>query len=279
MYYNSTIILKDAPHPQVKTIMRLDLHNHTALCNHATGSIDAYIQTAIEAKIDVFGFSDHAPMHFDPAYRMTFEQMDTYRESVLQAKKRYQNDIEILLAYEVDYLPGYMDERVLNADVDYLIGSVHFIDGWGFDNPEFIGHYEHENIDHIWQRYFNLIEQMAHSRLFDIVGHLDLIKVFKYFPDAPIETFARKALDALKAADMSLEINVAGYRKPVNEAYPSKTLLKMVYERDIPITFASDAHKPEQVGLYYHEASTLARSVGYTHAALYRNRKRELVKF
>jgi len=70
-----------------------------------------------------------------------------------------------------------MDERVLHADVDYLIGSVHFIDGWGFDNPEFIGRYEHEDIDLIWQKYFDTIEAMAEAKLFDIVGHLDLIKV------------------------------------------------------------------------------------------------------
>ena len=52
----------------------------------------------------------------------------------------------------MDYLEGHMDERILNAKVDYLIGSVHFIDGWGFDNPEFIGKYENQNIDEISER-------------------------------------------------------------------------------------------------------------------------------
>jgi histidinol-phosphatase (PHP family) len=259
--------------------MRIDLHNHTTLCNHAQGSVEDYVKAAINAGIDVFGFSDHAPMDFDPDYRMHFEQMAHYKEAVLHVKERYKDRIEILFAYEVDYLPGHMDSRVLEADVDYLIGSVHFIDEWGFDNPEFIGRYEHENIDVIWQRYFDLIEAMAKSRLFDIVGHLDLIKVFKYLPTAPIETFAHKALDAIKAADMSLEINVSGYRKPIAEAYPSAALLRMAFERNIPITFGSDAHAPEQVGMFRNEAEAFARAVGYTHAALYRNRKRELVKF
>lgn len=259
--------------------MRIDLHNHTILCNHAEGSVESYVEKAIQKGIDVFGFSDHAPMHYDPKYRMRFEEMETYREMIRSAKEKYRKEIEVLFAYEVDYLPGHMDEKVLGADVDYLIGSVHFIDGWGFDNPEFIGRYEHEDIDHIWQQYFDLIEAMAKSRLFDIVGHLDLIKVFKYLPKRPVGEIAAKALRAIKEADMTLEISVAGYRKPVGEAYPSRELLEMAHSLGIPITFGSDAHNPEQVGIFYKEASELARSVGYRECALYRNRKRTMVEF
>ncbi|RLA71648.1 MAG: histidinol phosphate phosphatase [Epsilonproteobacteria bacterium] len=259
--------------------MKVDLHNHTILCNHAEGSVDQYVEAAIANGIDVFAFSDHAPMDYDPKYRMSFEQMEGYRHSVLAAKEKYKDQIEVLFAYEVDYLEGHMDERVLKADVDFLIGSVHFIDDWGFDNPEFIGHYEHEDINVIWQKYFDQIEKMAASRLFDIAGHLDLIKVFKFMPTQEITEIAEQALLAIKAADMVLEINVAGYRKPIAEAYPSPDLLERAFTLEIPITFGSDAHKPEQVGLYRKKAEALAKSVGYTHCATFKNRKRTLVQF
>lgn len=259
--------------------MIVDLHNHTSLCNHADGEIDEYIAKAIEMGTEYFGFSDHAPMSFDPKYRMKFSDMSKYEEDIINAKERYKDKIKILLAYEVDYLNGYMDERVLNANVDYLIGSVHFIDEWGFDNPEFIGHYKHEDIDIIWQKYFNTIEEMANSKLFDIVGHLDLIKVFKFMPKKDIKEIAKNALLAIKKADMTIELNVAGYRKLVKEAYPSLSLLKLAYELEIPITFCSDAHTPEQVGLYNDEIIQLARDAGYTKCAVYENRKRELIDF
>jgi histidinol-phosphatase (PHP family) len=259
--------------------MRVDLHNHTILCNHAVGSAEQYVEQAIAQGVDVFGFSDHAPMDFDPKYRMSFAQMHDYKTMIDDVRDKFHDRIEVLFAYEVDYLPGHMDDRVLKADVDYLIGSVHFIDDWGFDNPEFIGRYEHEDIDHIWQEYFNLIESMAESRLFDIAGHLDLIKVFKFLPERSVTEIAEKAMQALKRADMALEINVAGYRKPIQEAYPSKELLGMAYDMGIPITFGSDAHKPEQVGLFYDEATAFARSVGYSECALYRNRSRSMIKF
>ncbi len=259
--------------------MIVDLHNHTPLCNHAQGEMHEYIQKAIESGTKYFGFSDHAPMDFDPEYRMKFEQMRAYENDVLKNKTKYKDKIEILCGYEVDYLKDHMDERVLKADVDYLIGSVHFIDKWGFDNPEFIGRYESEDIDKIWQKYFDAIEEMANSGLFDIVGHLDLIKVFKFMPNKDINEMAKNALLAIKNADMVLEINAAGYRKPVQEAYPSLSLLRRAFELDIPITFASDAHKPEQVSLFDNEVTQMAKNVGYAKCAFFRKRQREFVEF
>jgi histidinol-phosphatase (PHP family) len=258
---------------------RIDLHNHTTRCNHAEGTIDEYIERAIELGIDIYGFSEHAPMDFDEGYRLSFHEMDAYTNDILTAKKKYQAQIEILLGYEVDWLPGYMDERILHADVDYLIGSVHFIDKWSFDNPEFIGGWKSRSIDEIWQAYFEATTAMAKSGKFDIVGHLDLIKVFKYLPKKEIRLLASDTLKAIKKSGMVLEINAAGLRKPIKEIYPSQQLLEEAYTMDIPITFGSDAHTVEQVGFAYDEVTTLAKSVGYTQAVTFKGRDRQLVIF
>jgi len=258
---------------------KIDLHNHTVLCNHAEGELASYIEKAIEQGITIYGVSDHAPMDYDPKYRMSFEQIDEYKAMVDSVKEKYKEQIEILFAYEVDYLPNFMDKRILEADVDYLIGSVHFIDKWGFDNPEFIGKYEGADIDTIWQEYFNIIRDMAETQYFDIVGHLDLIKVFKYMPKGNLVEIAEEALQAIKNADMVLELNVAGYRKPCAEPYPSKALLERAFELNIPITFSSDAHKPEQVGLFREEIEAFAKEVGYTQCAYFKKRQRFMVDF
>jgi histidinol-phosphatase (PHP family) len=259
--------------------MKIDLHNHTLLCNHATGSIDEYIQKAIDENIDFFGFSDHAPMSFDTKYRMKFEDMEKYEKEVLKAKQIYQKDINILLAYEVDYLPQFLDKRVLNASVDYLIGSVHFIDQWGFDNPKYISEYRNKDIDTIWQNYFNLIEAMAKTNHFNIVGHIDLIKVFKFLPKKDIRLIAKNALKAIKKSGMSIELNVAGLRKPIKEAYPSPHLMQEIAELDIPITFSSDAHSIDQIGLYRKKIETYAKSFGYTKCVTYVNKEQQLYSF
>lgn len=259
--------------------MRIDLHNHTTRCNHATGTVDEYIQRAIELGIDIYGFSEHAPMNFDEHYRLKFDEMLAYEQEIREAKEHYQDSIKIVLGYEVDYLPTYIDDRVVHADVDYLIGSIHFIEKWGFDNPEFIGEYESRDIDEVYRAYFSAIEGLAKSGLFDIVGHLDLIKVFKYLPKTDIRLLAKEALKAIKASDMVLEINAAGLRKPVKEIYPSRLLLEEAYSLDIPITLGSDAHAIDQVGFGYEQAVVMAREVGYRKIVTFEKREKQLISF
>ncbi|SHO81619.1 Histidinol-phosphatase [hydrothermal vent metagenome] len=256
--------------------MRVDLHNHTTRCNHAEGSVDEYIKRAIELGIDIYGFSEHAPMDFDTKYRLSFDKMSEYQNEILNAKERYKNQIDIRVGYEVDFLPNLMDKRVLNSRVDYLIGSVHFINKWGFDNPEFIGEYKNRDIDIIYQDYFNAIEDMAKSQLFDIVGHLDLIKVFKFMPKQDIRILASKALKAIKKSNMILEINSAGFRKPIKEQYPSRLLLEEAFDMGIDITLSSDAHSVTQVGFEYERVYSLVKEIGYSKITAFKEREKEL---
>jgi histidinol-phosphatase (PHP family) len=241
--------------------------------------MESYIKRAIELGIDIYGFSEHAPMKFDEHYRLKFNEMPDYIQEVKVLQEKYKDDIKILLGYEVDYLKGHMDKRVIEAKVDYLIGSVHFLNQWGFDNPEFISEWKTRNIDNIWQEYFDNIESMVKTGYFDIVGHFDLIKVFKFMPRKEIPLLAKNALLAIKKANMVLEINSAGLRKPIKELYPSKTLLEMAYELNIPITFSSDAHAIGQVGYKYSEAVKLAKNIGYTQAVTFEQRQKELITF
>ena len=259
--------------------MRIDLHNHTTRCNHAEGTIDEYIQRAIALGIDVYGFSEHAPMDFDEKYRLQFEEMQAYTDDILNAKEKYKDDIDILLGYEVDWLQGHMSNKVLNADVDYLIGSVHFIDKWSFDNPEFISGWKNKDIDEIWKAYFEATEAMAKSGLFDVVGHLDLIKIFKFMPKQDVRVLAKDVLRAIKKSNMVMEINTSGLRKPIGEMYPSRALLEEAYTLDIPITFSSDAHSVEQIGLGYDLAIALAKDIGYTKAVTFQGRYKQLITF
>lgn len=67
--------------------MRIDLHNHTTLCNHASGSMDEYIAKAIDLGIDIYGFSCHSPMDFDPNYRMKLEELPLYCQMVENIQK------------------------------------------------------------------------------------------------------------------------------------------------------------------------------------------------
>jgi len=259
--------------------MLIDLHNHTPLCNHSKGSPKEFVEKAIEKNIAVFGFSDHAPMEFDEAYRMGFDAMDSYEKEVLELRSEFKNKIDIKLAYEMDYLPGFMDSRVFDREVDYLIGSVHFIGGWGFDNPEFIGEYKGKDPDETWKEYFRLIAEMAKTKQFNIVGHMDLLKVFNFKPSKDTAKFAMYALEEIKKAGMAIELNASGLRKPVGEAYPSNELLTAALEFQIPITFGSDAHDISHIGYKLKENLEKAKELGFSEYAYFEERQIRLLNF
>jgi len=255
----------------------IDLHNHTPLCKHAKGNPEEFIKKAIEKGIKIYGFADHAPMEFDYEYRMGFDEMEKYEKEIKKLKEKYKDKIDILIGYEVDFTP-MVDKRVLERKVDYLIGSVHFLDNWGFDNPEFIKEWEERNVDDVYKEYFAKIEEMANSKLFNIVGHFDLVKVFGHKPKSNIKDLAKRAIKAIKKANMTVEINTAGLRKPVKEAYPSDELLEMILNEGIDITLSSDAHSPEEVGYKLYETIEKIKNLGVNELAYFKNREKHKIK-
>ncbi|MDY3112957.1 MAG: histidinol-phosphatase [Helicobacter sp.] len=259
--------------------MKVDLHNHTSLCNHASGSMEEYVLRAIECGISIFGFSCHNPMKFDKKYRMDSKDLPFYLNEILRLKEKYKGQIEILSALEIDYLPPFMENYLFTLPLDYRIGAVHFLGEWGFDNPEFIREYAKRDINDCWVEYLKATESLANSGKFEILAHMDLLKIFNFRPTKDLRREIESSLKAVKKANMCVEINAAGLRKEVKEQYPSKEILEMCYSFEIPITFSSDAHALEQIDFKSDITHKIAKEVGYTKCAVYRNKEREMVEF
>ena len=104
---------------------------------------------------------------------------------------------------------------------------------------------------------------MAATGVIDVVGHLDLPKIFGRRPGTAVAPAEEAALDAIAAAGVLVEINTSGMRYPVGEPFPSRDLLARARARGIGITFGSDAHRVEDVAAGFAAALALARSAGY----------------
>ena len=130
----------------------------------------------------------------------------------------------------------------------------------------------------MWSVYFQRMILLAESGLYDICAHFDLVKRRGVRPpDEVILKLARPALDAVAEAGMAIELNTSGKNHGAEEIYPSAMILDEMKQRDIPITFGSDAHSPDQVGQFFDESLAMARAGGYTHRASFRKRKMTLV--
>jgi histidinol-phosphatase (PHP family) len=223
------------------------------------------------------GFADHLPFlgGWKPkgvsadGWAMALGELDGYAATVLDLAAEYRSDIRILLGIEADYIEETLEEtaRVLREyPFDYVIGSVHIVgDGFAFDHPEQRHRLPEYGIDRIFLESFELVARAADSGLFRVMGHIDQAKKFGYRPDdeASVAAAASRALRAIKRAGAAVEINTAGWRKPVGEAYPARDLLTEAAELDIPLTLGSDAHRPEEVGAGFERAAALAREAGY----------------
>lgn len=116
---------------------------------------------------------------------------------------------------------------------------------------------------------------MAQSGYFQIIGHFDLLKIFNNPPPPTLLPKLRESLESIKDNACVLEINSAGLRKPCAEQYPSREIVQMARELEIPITFSSDAHSLEQVGAGYEICKDLALSLGYTHICAFKDKEFE----
>jgi histidinol-phosphatase (PHP family) len=154
---------------------------------------------------------------------------------------------------------------------------VHYIDDWGFDNAANKERFEKGDLYEVYAQYFDRVRRLAGTQLFDILGHPDVVKKFGYRPSRAIDELVRPALEAVQRSGMALDINTSGLRYPCREIYPSRRVLEIAREMDLPVTLGADAHKPEHVGEGFPEAVALLRSVGYTTVQRYTRRKPEPV--
>jgi histidinol-phosphatase (PHP family) len=261
-----------------------DLHMHTPLCKHATGEPVDYAKRAVEIGLIEIGFSDHSPMRQDnfDNWRMRFDQLDEYVEKVRKAQRDFPQ-LTIRLALEVDYLPGQEDwirELAVRQPWDYFIGSVHYVsDSWAIDDPSKLSEWKHRDAWEVWSVYFDWLTRAAESNLFEIIGHADLPKKFGYKPNHDCTPLYEKFLIAAKQHNCALDVNTAGLRKDCREIYPSREILQLAFQKGVPITFGSDAHAPEEVGMNFAEAIQLARNVGYAECRRFSRRQGQSIPF
>jgi len=247
---------------------------------------DEYVEQAHRAGIDEIGFSDHIYYFRQSKHLWDIpwmlercgDDLDEYVAAVQEAKDR---GLPVKLGLEVDYFPGIeagLAELLARYPWDYLLGSVHFVDGFAVDQEPGLAH--RVPVGEAWRRYFVWLRNAARSGLFDALAHPDLVKIFGMRPPGEETLYLHiETADAIEAAGVCIEVSAAGLHKPVGELYPDRELLVACRERGVPITLASDAHAPAHVGRDIARAVQLAREAGYETVTVFdrRDRRQELL--
>lgn len=266
--------------------------------------IDLYLEEAIRKGIKEVGIVDHLYRFYEAKEyyekyvdigetklgRLQKEWLDQVRvasihdftQAIQEAKVRWKKrGVTLRLGLEADYFIGgerELEDLLALGDWDYVIGSVHFIDGWGFDNPDTKEYFENHELHTLYHTFFKTVEKAVRSGLFDMVAHLDNIKVFNYRLDENIQLpYYEKIARALVETNTATEIN-AGlyYRYPVREMCPSPLYLHVLAQHQVPISLSSDAHYPNDLGNYIKENVETLRNHGISHVATFEKRIRRM---
>ena len=257
-----------------------DYHMHTPLCGHAIGAPSEYAQTAVKVGLEEIGFSDHAPfVHMeDPGITMNIRQLPEYYQMIENVRKEYKGSLRVKIAIEADYIPGYEAQTKALLDdypYDYVIGSVHFIKEWGFDNPDERKQWDEKDVNQVYRDYYQLLRQCAQSGMYDIMAHVDLVKKFGNRSSEDLTDEVKKTAQVFKECGVAVEINTSGLHKPVQEMYPALENLKIYCAAGIPLTFGSDSHDPAHVGRVFQKAVDMAQAAGFSEYVLFRGREIE----
>jgi histidinol-phosphatase (PHP family) len=233
---------------------------------HTFEAVERFVEAASARGVDEIGFSEHVYYFRQTRAVWTLEyqtercvyDLDAYVGVILEAKHQ---SLPVKLGLEVDYVGPRQDELAALLDPypwDYLLGSVHWIDGLAVDQQP--GLWAQASVDEVWRRYFAALAELAASGQVDVLAHPDLAKIFRMRPDR---------IEYPPLGGVALEISTAGLRKPVGELYPAEAMLAA----RPPITLASDAHVPADVGRDLDRAVEHARAAGYETVTVFEARE------
>ena len=272
-------------------MINFNFHQHSNFSDGANKPED-YIVKAIELGFSAIGFSEHSPLSFENPFSLRAENVENYVSIIESLKFKYNHKISIYRALEMDYIPGISQDFNFwknQCKTDYLIGSVHLVKPAGTNELWFTDGPKHEIYDQglkeffggdmrlAVKTYYNQVCQMIETQDFDVVGHMDKIKMHnqnRFFTEDEqwYQKLVDKCLDLVKQKELIIEINTRGiYKKRFPGLFPDGITLQKVKKSDIPIIISSDAHQPHELNLGFENALSKLIKTGFKEVMYFDN--------
>ncbi len=252
-------------------------HNHTDMTNHGHGSIEELVKTAYQQGMTNIAITEHYPLthEVDPRdyVSMPASRLEEYIERI-KAQRELYPDMEILVGCELDWL-GEGEDRTFTDETyepfDIILGSVHFLDLWPFDDPAQRGFWDEVGADYIWRRYFEVwCEAVTSSVPFTVMSHPDLVKKFNRMPSFDPKPLFRQVAEAARAGERMIEVNTSGLTYACKEMFPCQDLLREFQRAGIRCTIGSDAHQPSKVDQFIEQGYRWMYDAGYREVSVVR---------
>jgi histidinol-phosphatase (PHP family) len=234
--------------------------------------LQPWVESARIRGLTDIAFTDHDRYHVG----VDFDEIDRLRAA--------NPDVKLRAGIELDNDPVHSADgrRWVEKNwerLDFVLGSVHFLDrpDQMFDTvPEGAAQFEGREIDDIYADYFRRVREIAASGLIDCLAHIDLVKIHGHRPSGGVSALAEETMDFIAARGLAIELSTAGWRKPVDELYPSDNLIELAIAKGIPFTTASDAHSHVQLAENYGRLGEKVKAFGITKVCVFERHQKTL---
>src|SRR4029079_2415749 len=260
-------------HSNTPLLLFSDYHTHPQghrVQRYTQELLQPWVDSARRSGLTDIAFTDHDRYHTG----IDFDEINRLRER--------NPDLRIRAGIELDNDPMHSAagrkwiERNWD-DLDFVLGSVHFLERADqmFDSvPDGAAQFERRNIDEMYAGYFRRLREIIATGLVDALAHLDLIKIHGHRPTADIGALVNETLELIRARNLAIELSTAGWRKPVNELYPSDSIIELAIDKGIPFTTASDANSHVQLGENFSRLADKMAELGIRQVCTFEKHKR-----
>jgi len=269
------------------TIERVSIHGgHSGeFCNHAQDRLEEVVQAYADQGFAWVGLTEHMPPSADaylyPEERQAgltaaamSERFGRYMDEARRLQRLYADRIEILVGFETEATPGAITlakQLIGQYAPDYIVGSVHHVEGIPFDYNE--AEYRRAvealgGIEALYCAYFDRQHELIERLKPQVVGHFDLIRLFDpiyrrnlMYPE--VLKRIKRNLELIRDLGLILDYDVAALKKGAFEPYLSRPILNQAFYLRIPVVPGDDSHGVATVGLHLEEGVRVLIEMGF----------------
>lgn len=257
-------------------------HTHSRFSD-GSAEPEEYVLEAIRQGFAALGFSEHSVLPFENTFALQPGNENAYVAEIGRLQQVYKDQLEILLALETDFIPGisfgFAGLKSM-LGLDYIIGSVHLVKSSHQDKLWFIDGPKRETYDNGLNELFNgdirkgvtaywhQINQMLGEESFDVLGHLDKIKMHnqgRWFneEDKWYTNLVNETIALIAQKGVIVEVNTRGiYKGRCESLFPGEYILRQLGERKVPVILSSDAHQPDELSRWFEVSKVILKNCG-----------------
>jgi histidinol-phosphatase (PHP family) len=253
-----------------------DYHVHSRFSADCEIEMEEMVSQALKKGIEEICFTEHIDYDY-PDRSITFLlDLDRYDKEITRLQEKYKDLITIKKGVELGVQPHVLkdyEKIVHEEDFDFIICSMHATNKQDLHSGQF---FENKLLDTAYEQYYlELLECITAFKGYSILGHLDLVKRYKFEKDVPhFLEIIEEIFKVIIPEGKGIEINNSGFKYGMGRGMPSEDILKLYKEMNGEIiTIGSDSHKPVTLATHYNETLELLRRIGFKYIATFDRQK------